>query len=122
MFNITPWNEPKFPEIVQQIYNVIFVSVCQICLTRTNRPGKNSTWINDINHQHQNELSRVVDKMQVVPLGPKRVKLSECIDYKNSWKHVEHIVNNQHEGIQNWKDIQHKVNNQREGIQNWKHV
>ena len=35
MLNITPWNEPKSPEIVQQIYNSIFVSVCQICLTRT---------------------------------------------------------------------------------------
>ena len=99
MFNITPWNEPKFPEMVQQIYNAVFVSVCQICLTRTNRPGKNSTRINDLNHQHQKELSRVVDKMQVVPLGSKRVKLSECIDHKNSWKHVEHRVNNQKEGI-----------------------
>ena len=37
--------------------------------------------------------------MQVVPLGPKRVKLSEFNDCKK------------------WKDVQHKVNNQREGIQ-----
>ena len=28
IFNITPWNEQKFPEIVQRIYNTIFVSVC----------------------------------------------------------------------------------------------
>ena len=63
MFNITPWNEPKFPEIVQTIYNAIFVSVCQICLIRTKRSGKNSTWINDLNPEHQKELSKVVDKM-----------------------------------------------------------
>ena len=28
MFNIAPCNEQKFPEIVQRIYNAIFVSVC----------------------------------------------------------------------------------------------
>ena len=53
----------KNPEIVQRIYNAIFASVCQICLTRTERPGKKSTWINDLNHKHQEELSREVDKM-----------------------------------------------------------
>ena len=63
MFNFTQWNEPKFPEIVQRIYNAMFVSVCRMCLTRTNRPGKNSTWINDLIHQHQKELSKLVDKM-----------------------------------------------------------
>ena len=40
MFDITPWYELKFPEIVQQIYNAIFVGACQISLTRTKRPGK----------------------------------------------------------------------------------
>ena len=65
-------------------------SVCRICFTRTNRPGKNSTWIYDLNHQHQKELSKVVNKIQDVPLVPKRVKLSEYNDYKNSWKHVQH--------------------------------
>ena len=39
--------------------------------------------------------------MQVVPLGPKRVKLSEFNDYKSNWKDVQHEVNNQLEGIQN---------------------
>ena len=63
MMNITPWNEQKFPEIVHRIYNAIFVSGCQICLTRTKRPGKNSTQINDLNHEHQKELSKIVDKM-----------------------------------------------------------
>ena len=53
MLNITPWNEPKFPEKVEIIYNAIFVSVCQICLTRTKRPGKKSAWINDLNHKHK---------------------------------------------------------------------
>ena len=28
VFNITPWNKQKFPEIVQRIYNAIFVSIC----------------------------------------------------------------------------------------------
>ena len=62
---------------------------------------KNSTWINDLNHQHQKELTRVVNKMQVVLFGPKRVKLSEINDYKNNWKDVQHKVSNQQEGIQN---------------------
>ena len=39
--------------------------------------------------------------MQVVSLGPKRVKISEINDYKNNWKDVQHKVNNQREGIQN---------------------
>ena len=58
MLNITQWNEPKFPEIGQRIYNAIFVSVCQICLTRKKRPGKNSTWINDLNHEHKRNYQR----------------------------------------------------------------
>ena len=99
MVNITPRNEPKFQQIVQRIYNAIFVSVCLICLRRTKRPGKSSTWINNLNHKHQNELSKVVGKMQVIQLGPKRVKLSDFNDYKNSWEDVQHKVNNQQEGI-----------------------
>ena len=67
MFNITPWNEQKFSEIVQRINNALFVSVCQICPTRTKRPGKNSTWINDLNREHQKDLSKIVHKTQVVP-------------------------------------------------------
>ena len=39
--------------------------------------------------------------MQVVPLGPKRVILSEINDYKSNWKDVQHKVNNEKEGIQN---------------------
>ena len=101
MFNITPWNEPKFPEIAQGIYNAIFVSVYEICLTRTKRPEKNSTWINDLNHQQQKGLSKVVDKMQVVSRGLKRLKLSEINDYKNNWQNVKHKVNNQREETKN---------------------
>ena len=56
MLNNTPWNKQNFSEIVQRIYNAVFVSVCQICLTRINRPGKNSIWINDSSHEHQKEL------------------------------------------------------------------
>ena len=89
MFNITLWNEQKFPEIVQRIYNAIFVSVFQICLTRTKRSRKNSACINDLNHEHQKELSKVVNKMQVVPLGSRRAKLSEIKDYKSNWQHVQ---------------------------------
>ena len=91
---------------------------CLLVLTRTKRPGKKSRWINDLNHQHQKELSRVLDKMQVVPLGTTRVKLSESTDYKNNQKDVQHKVNNEQEGILNWKYAQHKVNNQQEDIQN----
>ena len=50
MCNITPWNEAKFPEIAQRIYNATFVGVFQICLTRIKISGKNSTWINDLIH------------------------------------------------------------------------
>ena len=60
--------------------------------------GKKSTWINDLNQQHQKELSKVVNKMQVFPLGPKRVKLLEINDYKSKWKDVQYKVNNQREG------------------------
>ena len=35
--------------------------------------------------------------MQVVPLGPKRVKLSEINDYKSSWQHVQPKVSNKWE-------------------------
>ena len=44
--------------------------------------------------------------MQVLPLGPKRVKLSEIHDYKSYWQHVQPKVNNQQEETE--------VNNQRE--------
>ena len=108
MFNITPWNEPKFPEIVQRIYNAIFISVCQICLTKTKKTGKKPTWYNDLNHKHKEELSTVVHKIQVVPLSPKRGKLSETNNFKSSWQYVQHKVNNQRE--------QTKVNDQRSEI------
>ena len=61
--------EPKFREIVQRIYNAIFVSVCQICLTRTKRPGKNSTWINDLNHEHQKNYQRQSTKCKLFHLA-----------------------------------------------------
>ena len=44
-FNINSVTQDKFPEIVQRIYNAIFVSLCKVSLKRTNRPGKNSHWI-----------------------------------------------------------------------------
>ena len=33
--------------------------------------------------------------MQVVPLSPKRVKVSEIKDYKSNWQHVQPQVNHQ---------------------------
>ena len=35
--------------------------------------------------------------MQVVPLGPKRDKLSEINDFKSNWQHVQPKVNNKRE-------------------------
>ena len=35
--------------------------------------------------------------MQVVPLGPKIVQISEFNDYKSNWKDVQHKVNNKQE-------------------------
>ena len=95
MINITPWTEEKFLEKVQRIYNAIFVSVYQLCLTRTKGLGENSTWINELNQEHQKELSKAVGKMEVVPLGQKIDKLSQIKDYKSSWQHVQPQVNYQ---------------------------
>ena len=64
---------------------------------KNKKPGKNSTWINDLNHKHQEELSRVVHKMQVVPLGLKWVKLSEINNFKSNWQYVQHKVNDKRE-------------------------
>ena len=58
------------------------------------RPGKYSTWINDLNHEHQKKLSKVVDKMQVIPLGPQRVKFPEIDNFQSNWQDVQHKVNN----------------------------
>ena len=54
---------------------------------------KKSSWIKDVNHKHKDKLSRIVDKMQVVPLGPKRVKLSEINNFKSNWQNVQRVVN-----------------------------
>ena len=35
--------------------------------------------------------------MQVVPLGPKRVELSEINNFKSIWQHVQPKVNNRRE-------------------------
>ena len=79
-FNINPLTQEKFPEIVQRIYNAIFVSLCKVSLKRTNRPGKNSHWIKDLSKQDQQEISANYFKMKTVPRGPKRVKLSNDYD------------------------------------------
>ena len=39
-FNINPWTQEKFAELVQRIYNAIFVSSCKISLKQTNLPEK----------------------------------------------------------------------------------
>ena len=33
------------------------------------RPGKNSTWINDLNHEHKKELSKVSKKYRLFHLA-----------------------------------------------------
>ena len=43
--------------------------------------------------------------MQVVPLSPKRVKLSDINDYTSNWQHIHPKINVQREEA--------KVNNQR---------
>ena len=98
-FNINSQTQDKFPEIVQRIYNAIFVSLCKVSLKRTNRPGKNSHWIKDLSLQDQQKLSANYFKMKAVPLGPKRVKLSnhhnekhECSEQKNDSKKLDEII------------------------------
>ena len=39
--------------------------------------------------------------MQVVPLGPKRFKLSDINDYKSNCQDIQYKVNNQREGTKN---------------------
>ena len=65
---------------MQRIYNAIFISLCRVSLKRTKRPGKNSHWVKDLNIQDQKDLSSYYCKMKKVPLGPKRVKLSNHHD------------------------------------------
>ena len=65
---------------MQIIYNAIFVSLCKVSLKRTNRPGKTSHWLKDLNIQDQKELSTYYHKMKKVRLGPKRIKLSNHHD------------------------------------------
>ena len=50
------------------------------------RPGRNSTWINDLNDEDKKQIYKVQDKMKMVPLGSKRVKLSEVNNYKSKQK------------------------------------
>ena len=64
---------------------------------KSKKTWKNSTWIDDLNDEHKKEVSKVVDKIQFVPLGPKRVKLSEIHDNKSNWQYVQPKVNNQRE-------------------------
>ena len=66
-FNINAATQDKFPEIVQRIYNAIFVSLCKVSLKRTNRPGKNSHWIKDLSIRDQQEISANHFKMKTVP-------------------------------------------------------
>ena len=92
MFNITLWTEQKFPEIIEKIYNAIFISVCQIYPTRMRRSGENSTWINDLFPEYQKEMSKVVNRMKIISLGPKRVKLSQFNDYNSNWQILKYMI------------------------------
>ena len=88
MLNITPWTEEKFPEIVQSIYNAIFINVCQIYVKRTKTPGEISTMINDLNHKDSQQN-------RSCSTWPKESYISQIKDYKSSWQHVQPQVNNQ---------------------------
>ena len=79
-FNINPQTQEKFAEIVQRIYNAIFISSCKVSLKRRNRPGKNSHGEKDLNIHDQKELSVYYHKMKKVRLGLKKVKLSYYLD------------------------------------------
>ena len=79
-FDINPQTQEKFAEIVLKIYKAIFVSLCKDLLKRTNRPGKNPHWVKDLNIQDHKDLSSYYSKMRKVPLGTKRVKLSNNHD------------------------------------------
>ena len=50
-FYINSQTQEKFAEIMQRIYNAIFVSLRKVLLKRTNRPGKSSHWVKDLNIQ-----------------------------------------------------------------------
>ena len=77
-FNINPQTQEKFAEIVQRIYNTIFVSFCKVSLKRSNYPGENSHWIKDL--KDEKHLSTYYCNMKKNPLGPKKVKLSNHND------------------------------------------
>ena len=79
-FNINLQNQENFAEIVQRIYNAMFVSLCKASLKRTNYPEKNSHWVKDLNVQDKKDLSTYYFKIKRVPLGSKRVKLSNHHD------------------------------------------
>ena len=79
-FNKNPQTQEKFVELVQRIYNAIFVGLHNVSLKGTNRPGKNSHLVKDLNIQDQKDLSTYYCKMKKLPLGPKRVKLSNHHD------------------------------------------
>ena len=98
-FNINPLTQEKFPEIVQRIYNAIFVSLCKVSLKRTNRPGKNSHWIKDLSIRDQQEILANYFKMKTVPRGPKRVKLSNHYDARYNNTEKEEGLNKINENI-----------------------
>ena len=77
------------------LYLLVFANMSN----KNKKTWKYSTWINDLHHEYKKEVSKVVDKMQVVPLGRKRVKLSEINDYRGNWQHGQHKVNNQRERV-----------------------
>ena len=64
--DINPQTQENFAEIVQRIYNVIFVCLCKVSLKRISCPGKNSHWVKDLNIQDQKELSSYCYKMKKV--------------------------------------------------------
>ena len=107
-FNINSQTQDKFPEIVQRIYNAIFVSLCKVSLKRTNRPGKNSDWIKDLSIRDQQEISSNYFKMKTVPRGPKRVKLSNHYNLKHNNTGKEEVSKKINETIPQEKEAKKK--------------
>ena len=98
-FNINPQTQEKFAEIVQRIFNALFLSLCQISFERNNCPGQNSHRVKGLNIQDHKDLSKFFCKMKKFSLSPKRVKLSnhfdEIHDYGQNKKEEEKAYDNE---------------------------
>ena len=61
-FDINPQTQEKFAEIVQRIYNAIFISLCKVSSKRTYRPRKNLHWVKDFTIQEKKIYHHIIVK------------------------------------------------------------